>query len=191
MPTVDSAHSPLTEPVPSGTGKQRGSFASFGLLAASAVLLIAVLVANFESQRIVLALRICLTGAIFVFVLLLAKFIHERHRTEKQAKSVFEDNVQDFQHMAENIQEIFWMMDPTTKKATFVNPAYETITGRSCQSLMDQPSSYETVIHPEDRPLVLEQTRAGGAKRPLRREISNLATRRGNSMGMGAWVSPT
>jgi PAS domain S-box-containing protein len=69
----------------------------------------------------------------------------------------FEDNVQDFQHMAENIQEIFWMMDPKTRKATFVNPAYETITGRSCQSLMDEPSSYEKVIHPEDRAHVLRK----------------------------------
>ena len=47
------------------------------------------------------------------------------------------------------------MMDSRTKKATYVNPAYETITGRSCQSLMDEPSSYEKVIHPEDRVRVL------------------------------------
>jgi PAS domain S-box-containing protein len=153
--TVDSADHLCTEPVPAGTGKQRVSLASFGLLAASALLLIAVLVANFESQRVVLALRICLTVATLVFALLLANFIRERRRTERQAQTVFEDNVRDFQHMAENIQEIFWMMDPKTKKATFVNPAYETITGRSCQSLMDEPSSYEKLIHPEDRAHVL------------------------------------
>jgi PAS domain S-box-containing protein len=153
--TVDSAHHPRTEPVSTGTGKQRGSLASFGLLAAAAVLLIAVLVANFDSQLVVLALRICLTAAMFVFALLLANFIRERRRTEKQAQTAFQDNVQDFQHMSANIQEIFWMIDPKTKKATFVNFAYETITGRSCQSLMDEPSSYEAVIHPEDRPHVL------------------------------------
>jgi len=53
--------------------------------------------------------------------------------------------------MAINIQEIFWVIDAEAKKATFVNPAYETITGRSCQSLIEEPSSYEQVIHPEDR----------------------------------------
>lgn len=57
--------------------------------------------------------------------------------------------------MANNIQEVFWMIDAQTRKATFVNPAYETITGRSCQSLKDHPSSYEEVIHPEDRIHVL------------------------------------
>ena len=70
-----------------------------------------------------------------------------------------------FQQMARNIQEIFWMIDADTKQALFVNPAYETITGRSCESLRDRPSSYEELIHPEDRVHVLtkldEATRNG------------------------------
>ena len=70
-----------------------------------------------------------------------------------------------FQQMARNIQEIFWMIDADTKQALFVNPAYETITGRSCESLRDNPSSYEELIHPEDRVHVLtkldEATRNG------------------------------
>ena len=70
-----------------------------------------------------------------------------------------------FQQMARNIQEIFWMIDADTKRALFVNQAYETITGRSCESLRDSPSSYEELIHPEDRVHVLtkldEATRTG------------------------------
>jgi len=70
-----------------------------------------------------------------------------------------------FQQMARNIQEIFWMIDADTKQALFVNPAYETITGRSCESLRDRPSSYEELIHREDRVHVLtkldEATRNG------------------------------
>src|SRR6266576_1389434 len=70
-----------------------------------------------------------------------------------------------FQQMANNIQEIFWMLDAETKKALFVNPAYETITGRSCESLHDDPTSYEEVIHTEDRVHVLSKldqaTRSG------------------------------
>jgi len=70
-----------------------------------------------------------------------------------------------FQQMARNIQEIFWMIDADTKNALFVNQAYETITGRSCQALRDNPSSYEELIHSEDRVHVLtkldEATRSG------------------------------
>ena len=70
-----------------------------------------------------------------------------------------------FQQMANNIQEIFWMIDAETKKALFVNPAYETITGHSCASLHENPTSYEELIHAEDRAHVLskldEATRTG------------------------------
>jgi PAS domain S-box-containing protein len=47
------------------------------------------------------------------------------------------------------------VIDAETKKAMFVNPAFETITGRSCQSLLENPSSYEEVIHADDREHVL------------------------------------
>jgi len=57
------------------------------------------------------------------------------------------------------------MIDAETKKALYVNDAYQTITGRSCQSLTDNPTSYKDVIHPEDRDHVLakleEATRTG------------------------------
>jgi PAS domain S-box-containing protein len=67
--------------------------------------------------------------------------------------------------MAKNIQEIFWMIDAETKQPLFVNDAYETITGLSRDSLRDHPSSYEELIHPDDRVHVLakldEATRSG------------------------------
>jgi len=47
------------------------------------------------------------------------------------------------------------MLDARTRKTIYVNQAYETITGRSCQSLQEDPYSYEEAIHPEDRPHVL------------------------------------
>lgn len=67
--------------------------------------------------------------------------------------------------MADNIQEIFWMIDAETKKALYVNPAYESITGRPREALQANPRSYEEQIHPEDRAQVLvkldEATRTG------------------------------
>jgi len=70
-----------------------------------------------------------------------------------------------FRQMADNIQEIFWMIDAETRKTLYVNPAYETITGRSRAALKEEPLSYEEVIHPADRAQVLlkleEATRTG------------------------------
>src|ERR1700678_2176398 len=76
-------------------------------------------------------------------------------RSLRRAQQIQLDTEERLQEMADNIQEIVWMIDAETKKALYVNAAYETITGRSCQSLLENPSSYEDLIHPEDRVHVL------------------------------------
>ena len=60
-----------------------------------------------------------------------------------------------FRIMAENIQEIFWMMDPVTKGATYVNRAFEQICELPTSALYSNPTSYRELIHPEDRQRVL------------------------------------
>jgi PAS domain S-box-containing protein len=76
-------------------------------------------------------------------------------RSLQRAQQVQLDTEERLQQMADNIQEVFWMIDAKTKKALSVTAAYATITGRSCQSLLENPSSYEELIHPEDRLHVL------------------------------------
>jgi len=128
---ADTLRSPLRAESP----KQSWNFVSLALMVASAVLVIAVLVANLQSPRVALALLISLISSLLVFALLLAGAFRQMDRTESQARSVFEDREHEFRQMADNIQEIFWVIDAETKKATYVNPAYEAITGRSCQVL--------------------------------------------------------
>jgi PAS domain S-box-containing protein len=60
-----------------------------------------------------------------------------------------------FRYMADNIQEIFWMMDAQTGEIRYANSAYETLTGHTVESLYDSPSSYRELIHPDDRTRVL------------------------------------
>ncbi len=60
-----------------------------------------------------------------------------------------------FQQMANNIQEIFWMMDANTQEVTYANEAYATLTGHSLASLRANPSSYRELIHSEDRIRIL------------------------------------
>ncbi len=62
-----------------------------------------------------------------------------------------------FQHMANNIQEIFWMMDANTQEITYVSPAYAAITGHSVESLHKNPFSYRELIYAEDRIRVLSR----------------------------------
>jgi PAS domain S-box-containing protein len=77
-----------------------------------------------------------------------------------------------FRQMADNIQEIFWMIDAETRNILYVNPAYEAITGRPREALKLDPLSYEEVIHPDDRVQVLlkleEATRTGNFEERFR-----------------------
>jgi PAS domain S-box-containing protein len=70
-----------------------------------------------------------------------------------------------YRQMASNICEIFWMIDADSKKVLEVNEAYETITGRTRKSLLENPSSCEELVYADDRAHVLgkleEATRTG------------------------------
>src|SRR5258708_2000587 len=83
----------------------------------------------------------------------------------ESATAALRENQERFLEMASNIVEIFWMLDPASRELLYVNPAYETITGRKCRDLYDAPTSYEELFHPEDRIRVLmrieEATRTG------------------------------
>jgi len=72
-----------------------------------------------------------------------------------RAEAFLRDSEERFQHMASNIQELFWMVDADTQEVTYVNPAYATLTGHSIESLRTNPLSYRELIYPEDRLRVL------------------------------------
>jgi len=74
-----------------------------------------------------------------------------------QAEMSLRRSEERFQLMANNIQEIFWMMDAETQEITYINPAYATITGHSVEGLQENPSSYRELIHAEDRIRVLSR----------------------------------
>ncbi|MDK2777465.1 MAG: PAS domain S-box protein [Pseudomonadota bacterium] len=61
-----------------------------------------------------------------------------------------------FRTIAETIQAVVWMARPDLSEILFVNPAYETVWGRSCASLYGRPQSFFDAIHPDDRELMAE-----------------------------------
>jgi hypothetical protein len=59
----------------------------------------------------------------------IADVIRQMCTTERQARIVFENSEQGFHQIADNIEEMFWVIDARTRRAIFLTPAYETITG--------------------------------------------------------------
>ncbi|MDQ3387906.1 MAG: EAL domain-containing protein [Gemmatimonadota bacterium] len=69
----------------------------------------------------------------------------------KRAESALRESEERFRQMAENIEEVFWLVDRSEWRVLFVSAAYETVWGRSCESLHADPGSLLRDIHPDDR----------------------------------------
>jgi len=75
----------------------------------------------------------------------------ERKRTEKLLRSSEER----FRQLADNLRQVFWMVDVTSRELIYVSPAYEEIWGRTCKSLYANNLDWLEAVHPEDRPRIL------------------------------------
>lgn len=77
--------------------------------------------------------------------------VHERDRERFAVEKALGESEYRFRQLAENIDEIFWTIDGVRRAVLYVSPAYETITGRTCASLYESPSTWWDAVHPEDR----------------------------------------
>jgi diguanylate cyclase (GGDEF)-like protein/PAS domain S-box-containing protein len=68
-----------------------------------------------------------------------------------------------FRQMADNIRDVFLLIDVVNGRILYVSPAYEEIWGRSCESLYADPQSWSEAVHPDDRAVTLDAFKAGVA----------------------------
>ena len=57
--------------------------------------------------------------------------------------------------IAENIEQVVWLRDIRSGRILYVSPAFETVWGRSCESLYADPLILIESVHPEDRVQVM------------------------------------
>jgi PAS domain S-box-containing protein len=131
--------------------------ASIGFVVVCALLFLAVLVANLQRPYVVVLLSLGFAAAIFALIFLLVGFSRQLRREQRETTSVLHQTAEEFEQMADNIREIFWSVDTKTKGAIYTNQAFETLTGHSLRSFVDDAWSCTELIHPEDRPRVLAQ----------------------------------
>ena len=124
--------------------------ASIVLALTSVLLLVAALIANLQKSYVVVLLSVGFVTAAFALAFLLTGFSRQLRREQRETSTVLQATQREYQQMADNIQEVFWTIDAETKNAIYVNHAYEAVTGRSLQSLRENPSSYKEVIHPDE-----------------------------------------
>jgi len=73
---------------------------------------------------------------------------HAQHQAREQEER--------FLQLAENIDEVFFVMDAEHRKTLYINPAYEKTWGRSCQSLYDNPKSFVEPVPAGDRERLMD-----------------------------------
>jgi PAS domain S-box-containing protein len=77
----------------------------------------------------------------------------KQYRSDQQLKTQLaelSESENRFRQLAENIHQVFYLADVETGEILYISPSYETIWGRSCQSLYDNHFSYQESIYSED-----------------------------------------
>ena len=67
-----------------------------------------------------------------------------------------EENEERLRQVTETIQEAFWLATPDWSQVLYVSPAYEALSGRSCESLYANPRSWLDAVVEEDRKEVID-----------------------------------
>lgn len=70
---------------------------------------------------------------------------------QRETDAELRESEERFRQIAGNINSVFWIRDLPAEQILYISPAYETIWGRSCESLYLNPDSCLDAVHPEDR----------------------------------------
>ncbi len=74
----------------------------------------------------------------------------------KQAEKALQESEERFRQLAENIREVFWIMDistvdPSDHRIIYVSPTYQEIWGTKPEELYQNPLQWIKAIHPEEQ----------------------------------------
>jgi PAS domain S-box-containing protein len=80
------------------------------------------------------------------------------------AEELFYESEERFRQLAHHFEDVVWLTDREGSKVLYINPAYERMFRRTCESLYTRLESFMDVVHPDDREGVtqlLERQRQG------------------------------
>jgi PAS domain S-box-containing protein len=88
--------------------------------------------------------------------------IRHLRKSEKRLLSLVEERTKalsasetQFRQLAENIHEVFWIMDPATGRYLYISPSFTDLWSTSTDLALEDPDVWLERVHKDDRPLLL------------------------------------
>ena len=72
----------------------------------------------------------------------------------KLSELKLKESEEKFKELASNLGEVIWVRQD--EQLIYINPAYEKVWGKTCQSLYDNPHSFIDSIHPDDKERIVQ-----------------------------------
>jgi two-component system, sensor histidine kinase and response regulator len=94
----------------------------------------------------------------------LVLLVDERTRALAHQARALQESEKRFRQLAENIHEIFWMVDPRSGKFLYVSPAFKEIWLQDPEAILRDPTAWLDSVHTDDRETVnaAKQSQLGG-----------------------------
>ncbi|HVO42634.1 MAG TPA: PAS domain S-box protein, partial [Aggregatilineales bacterium] len=103
----------------------------------------------------------------------------------KRAEEALRESEERFRQIAENIDQILFIRSGDDREMLYISPAYETLWGKSRESLYEDPYSYFEAVYPDDLDFVRQQI---SSKRYIEEGISDFEYRMRDPKGHLHWV---
>ena len=81
----------------------------------------------------------------------LNQYARELEEAVAERTAILQEREERFRQLAEHIHEVFWLSSADKTQMYYVSPAYESIWGKSCASLCEDPASFLQAVHPDDQ----------------------------------------
>ncbi len=74
----------------------------------------------------------------------------------KRAEQALRESEERLRQIASSLREAIWLRDAQTRQVLYVNPAFEKLTGRTCENFYENPDIVIDATHPDDKELVIK-----------------------------------
>jgi diguanylate cyclase (GGDEF)-like protein/PAS domain S-box-containing protein len=90
-----------------------------------------------------------------------AILIHRDITVDRRIEDTLRASETRFRQMVENVRYVFFFADAVTQQILYISPAYEAISGRSCESLYANPAPWTAGVHTDDRAFIQDKYDSG------------------------------